>query len=199
MTRKERGALFRAAAELGDVPYCALRLTWECANRVTETLHARLEDIDRENRVMQVKRLKGSRTVHVDLSNVLLRLIDRTTKGRTRGYVFPGRGRCDGSQSCMTSPVRGHLSRRTLSNWMERAGKEAGLHPGLCRMHTLKHTSGCDRARELAKEGLDAHSLLKTLMDFTGHESVDAVMIYLRDPEDIEKTHQRVRRMLEEA
>ncbi len=179
---EERDALLAAARELGPVQYAALRYTWECCNRVTETLHGRIEHIRSGQLWVRVLRIKGKKPKRCDvrITEALLGALDPVVRGRKSGLIFRGDAQC--GRTPKAGCPAGHVSARTVRRWMEAAGVAAGIHPGLRHPHTLRHTGLTDLARDMAEAGATATAILARLKKVSGHERMETLLIYLDDP-----------------
>lgn len=185
----ERDKVFEAARALGTWQHALIRWTYDTASRITETLHARWEDIDRREKTVQVVRLKGSKTEQpLPLSDALLDALHalEPMRPRQKGLIFVGHTRCNDrsgrSHKYKIASDRcpgGHLSQRYAHRWFAQACTGASLHPGLCHPHAAKHARLYDLAEELKAAGVPDYEVLDRLRRISGHVSYNSLLIYL--------------------
>lgn len=186
----ERDRLFQAAAQREPIACAVVLWTYETASRITETLHARWEDIDLVGATVHVDRLKGSRSeIDLPLSSRLLELLKVVWGRRKRsGLLFPGGSHCIDRkvgyertyQIAADRCPKGHLSSRWAHKLFSGLGTEVGLHPGLCHPHAAKHTRLYDLGEEMAASNVPQYEILNYLQKLSGHRSIVNLMGYLK-------------------
>lgn len=132
--------------------------------RVSELVALRVEDVDSERMVIQVRQSKGNKDRLVMLSPVLLEELRSYVRwARPRGWLFPGQ-----------DPAR-HLTARSVQKACQRAREAAGLGKRVT-VHTLRHSF----ATHLLEAGTDLR-LVQTLL---GHASIRTTAIYTHVSEE---------------
>ena len=122
-----RGEFLSLFAALSNLKHRALLiLAYSADLRVSEAVQLRVEDIDVEPRMIQVRQAKGNRyTVLSEVALVALRTYWQTENGPK--WAFPG-----------ARPDR-HLNIRSAQKVFAGAKKKAGLNKSVS-MHTLRHS-----------------------------------------------------------
>jgi integrase len=126
--------------------------------RHAEILSARFEKLYPERRRLEV-RVKGGKWRQQPLTRAITELLlkERDMATDQAGWIFPS------AQS-----ESGHI--RQMSEPFARCVKAAGMDPKIVVPHTLRHTA----ITRLAATGVD----IKTLQEFSGHESMQMVLRY---------------------
>jgi type 1 fimbriae regulatory protein FimB len=108
-----------------------------------------------------VKRLKGSMSGEFPLSPLEVRSLNAWLKirGMKPGPLFPSR-------------KGGGIRRSQIYVLMREYGLAAGLHPGLCHPHSLKHS--------IATHLLGKHSEIMAVKDWLGHKSINSTLEYAK-------------------
>lgn len=184
---EERDRLFNAAEAAGKLQLGLVLWTYETASRLTETLHARWEDIDLRERSVLVERLKRSEAeTPLPLSTRLLKTLGKQRKG----LIFPGatscRDRAPRERNFKVAAEKcpgDHLSQSWGYGVFLKLGLSLDLHRSLCHPHAAKHTRLYDLAEELRTAGVPEHEILDRLRRLSGHKSYDSLIHYLRSRE----------------
>ena len=140
---------------------CLLLLIFRHGLRVSEACGLRLSQVDLEERVLHVARLKrGLSTTH-PLRTDEIRALRRWLAVRARMKAD--------SDTLFLSERRAPLNRRTVWHLVRRYGERAGLalpaHP-----HMLRHACGY----ELANQGADT----RLIQDYLGHRNIQHTVQY---------------------
>jgi len=154
-----RGEVARLLSATASLKYRAIFTTAYAAGlRVTEITHLRLEDIDRERRVIRVHQGKGRQDRDVMLGERLRRVLDAyILAARPTTWLFTGR-----------QPDQ-PINRRTVQGAFGRARQAAGITKP-ASLHTLRHSF----ATHLLESGTD----LRIIQVLLGHRNLTTTTIY---------------------
>ncbi|QNV58177.1 Tyrosine recombinase XerD [Paenibacillus polymyxa E681] len=129
-----------------------LYLTYTSGLRVSEVVRLRLEDCDRERKVLKVRQGKGRKDRQTLLSEAAFAVVEQY-RGveQPADWLFPGQreGR--------------HLTERSAQKVFEKALAEAGIRKQVS-IHSLRHSF----ATHLLENGID----LRYIQELLGHQSV---------------------------
>lgn len=140
-----------------------LLLGFFCGLRISEIVGRRVEDLDLDRGMIQVRHGKGDKDRAVPIPAKILAELRAWVGDRREGFVFPGRG---GS---------GHLTRNAVNLSIQAAAARAGI-TRRCTPHSTRHTY----ATRLLRTGAD----IIEVRDLLGHSSVATTSLYLSsDPE----------------
>ncbi|MGH3494603.1 MAG: tyrosine-type recombinase/integrase [Sciscionella sp.] len=183
-TDAELAALFAQTDRCGycsAVPFRHLvmpvlfRTIYACGLRASEARLLRVDDVDVDAGVLQVRDAKGGKDRQVPASEPLRqRLADYHAQvvGRTGGeWFFPG--------TAGAPPTLGNLDknfRRFL--WQARISHGGRGHGP--RLHDLRHVFAVNNLRACFARGDDVGALLPVLQAYMGHASPDDTAYYLR-------------------
>lgn len=153
-----------------------LSVAYSAGLRVSEVVRLRLEDLDRERGLIQVRGGKGRKDRCTLLSSTALALVDAWLEGADPGlWLFPG-----------SHPGR-HLNARTVQKVAAEARARAGIAKPVTP-HVLRHSF----ATHLLEGGTD----VRLIQELLGHASVRTTEIYthvsrrhlasVRSPLDVE-------------
>ncbi|MEX0586473.1 MAG: tyrosine-type recombinase/integrase [Pirellulales bacterium] len=150
----------RFFAALGSLKHRAILMTaYGSGLRVSEAVALRVEDVDSQRMVLNVRQGKGRKDRCVMLPQRLLLVLRAYWRAaRPTDYFFPGRGR-----------QRGHISRIAVYQACRRAADEAGIAKRVSP-HTLRHCF----ATHLLESGTD----LRTIQVLLGHRNVATTALY---------------------
>ncbi len=127
--------------------------------RISEVANLKIEDIDSERMVINVRQGKGRKDRIVALAPVLLAILrDYWLESRPKLMLFPGK-----------DPKRS-LSTSTIGQILHKAVRTAGIKKKVT-MHTLRHS--------FATHHLEAGTDLRTLQMVMGHSSLKTTSLYL--------------------
>lgn len=130
--------------------------------RLRELINLKVEDIDSDRMIINVRRGKGGKDRIVQLSSGLLKLLRNywvTGRPKTESpYLFPGRGKS------------GQLPRKTISDMLHTCVKHAKIRKKVTP-HTLRHSF----ATHLLENGTN----IVCIQALLGHSSITTTMIYL--------------------
>jgi site-specific recombinase XerD len=129
-----------------------LYLTYTSGLRVSEVVRLRLEDCDRERKVLKVRQGKGRKDRQTLLSEAAFAVVEQYIGvGQPADWLFPGQreGR--------------HLTERSAQKVFEKALAEAGIRKQVS-IHSLRHSF----ATHLLENGID----LRYIQELLGHQSV---------------------------
>lgn len=150
----------RFLAHVTDPKYRAIFLVaYSGGLRVSEVIHLRLEDIDSERMVINIRGGKGKKDRFVPLSPILLdhlRAYWRTS--RPKPFLFPG------------ADPRRPISRNSVAIMCRRTARRAGLGKRITP-HTLRHC--------FATHHLDAGVDVRSVQMLLGHRSLQTTSRYL--------------------
>ncbi|POR27089.1 MULTISPECIES: site-specific tyrosine recombinase/integron integrase [Paenibacillus] len=129
-----------------------LYLTYTSGLRVSEVVRLRLEDCDRERKVLKVRQGKGRKDRQTLLSEAAFAVVEQYIGGeQPADWLFPGQreGR--------------HLTERSAQKVFEKALAEAGIRTQVS-IHSLRHSF----ATHLLENGIE----LRYIQELLGHQSV---------------------------
>ncbi|MEK3951242.1 site-specific tyrosine recombinase/integron integrase [Paenibacillus sp. FSL H7-0703] len=129
-----------------------LYLTYTSGLRVSEVVRLRLEDCDRERKVLKVRQGKGRKDRQTLLSEAAFAVVEQYIGvEQPADWLFPGQreGR--------------HLTERSAQKVFEKALAEAGIRKQVS-IHSLRHSF----ATHLLENGID----LRYIQELLGHQSV---------------------------
>lgn len=136
-----------------------LALTYSAGLRVSEVVALKLEDIDRDRRIIHIRQSKGKKDRYTLLSNTAHALLEQyLVQEKPQIWLFPG-----GSSNNRL------LSVRTVQYIFEKAKRIAGIQKS-ASVHTLRHSF----ATHLLEAGTD----LRYIQELLGHESSKTTEIY---------------------
>ncbi len=162
-----------------------IRLQFETGSRVTEVLHLSSANVHWPTGTVSVRRLKSKakkpRIIRRRLSNALLQDL-KNLPGKQPFFV--GRGRCGNKTRPGAAKVcpGNHLSASYVYRIFVVACRAAGVHEGLWKTHTLRHSALSQEAQRYKDEGSFAQE--KAVESLGGHVSKESMKHYLHiDPE----------------
>ncbi|WP_261991022.1 tyrosine-type recombinase/integrase [Paenibacillus polymyxa] len=129
-----------------------LYLTYTSGLRVSEVVRLRLEDYDRERKVLKVRQGKGRKDRQTLLSEAAFAVVEQYIEvEQPADWLFPGQreGR--------------HLTERSAQKVFEKALAEVGIRKQVS-IHSLRHSF----ATHLLENGID----LRYIQELLGHQSV---------------------------
>jgi site-specific recombinase XerD len=141
---------------------CLLLLMFRHGLRVSEACGMKLSQVDMENRVLHVYRLKKGLSASHPLDDDELSVIHTWLAER-------GRMRTDGCEALFVSERRNPLNRRTAWDAIRRYGEKADL-PLAAHPHMLRHACGY----ELANQGADT----RLIQSHLGHRNIQHTAQY---------------------
>lgn len=134
-----------------------LSIIYSCGLRIGEVLNLKIEDVDSERMVLQIKQGKGAKDRVVPLAqNVLVLLRKYYSKYKPKIYLF------NGEDNLQYSPT-------SIRNVLKRAVYKAHIKKNVTP-HTLRHSY----ATHLLEQGID----LRYIQVILGHSSVKTTEIY---------------------
>jgi len=151
------------------------RTIYACGLRASEARLLRVDDVDIDSGVLQIRDAKGGKDRQVPVSEALrTRLCDYHTHvaghSSMQEWFFPG-----GTGQPLTLGNVGHNFRRFL--WqahIPHGGRGQGP-----RVHDLRTTFAVNNLRRWFTEGQDVGALLPVLQTYMGHSSIDDTAYYL--------------------
>jgi site-specific recombinase XerD len=174
LSRDEVGRLF--AALHNPKHRAILMLTYSAGLRVSEVVRLKPGDLDRERRLIHVRRGKGAKDRYTLLADAACRALDEYLDGATTGtWLFPG-----------PQPSQ-PLSSRSVQKVVERARVAAGIDKHFS-VHALRHSF----ATHLLEAGTD----LRFIQELLGHGSARTTQIYTHVST---RDFRRIRSPLDEA
>jgi len=152
---------------------CLILLMFRHGLRVTEACAMRMDQVDLESRILQVRRLKGGLSTTQPLRTEEIRLLKSWMVERERWLrqwrKKGGNGAAMDRQALFLSTRGTALSRKTFWALLRRYGELAGLslppHP-----HMLRHACGF----ALADQGADT----RLIQDYLGHRNIQHTVRY---------------------
>jgi len=152
---------------------CLILLMFRHGLRVTEACAMRMDQVDLESRILQVRRLKGGLSTTQPLRTEEIRLLKSWMAERERWLrqwcKKGGNGATLDRQALFLSTRGTALSRKTFWALLRRYGDLAGLslppHP-----HMLRHACGY----ALADQGADT----RLIQDYLGHRNIQHTVRY---------------------
>ena len=152
---------------------CLILLMFRHGLRVTEACAMRVDQVDLESKILQVRRLKGGLSTTQPLRTEEIRLLKGWMAERERWlrqWRKPGgTGAALDRQALFLSTRGAALSRKTFWALLRRYGAQAGLslppHP-----HMLRHACGF----ALADQGADT----RLIQDYLGHRNIQHTVRY---------------------
>lgn len=155
----EEAALFDAALEDSNCYiWLFIKLGMATSLRHSEMLGARFENFNADRRRIRVK-VKGGQWRNQPLTRGITEILVREKEMAVDpdGWIFPSSLSASGHVDSMKSAFRRCVAR-------------AGLDPAVITPHVMRHTA----ITRLAEAGAS----IKTIQEFSGHESVDMVLRY---------------------
>jgi integrase/recombinase XerD len=135
-----------------------LYMTYASGLRVGEVVRLKLQDIDRERRMVHVRQGKGKKDRYTLLSMSALNMLDIYIKREHPDeWLFPGNDRDQ------------HISERSVQKIFEKARSLSNIHKEIS-VHTLRHSF----ATHLLEAGTD----LRYIQELLGHQSSKTTEIY---------------------
>lgn len=129
-----------------------LYLTYTSGLRVSEVVRLKLEDCDRERKVVKVRQGKGRKDRQTLLSETAVQILDQyLEQEKPQNWLFPGQ-RADR-----------HLTERSAQKVFEKALLQADIRKEVS-IHSLRHSF----ATHLLENGID----LRYIQELLGHQSV---------------------------
>lgn len=160
LTEREVNKLIEAAKDnrWGQRDSTMILLAFRHGLRVSELVDLRWEQIDLQNAVLHVRRVKSGTPATHPLTGVELRALRKLQRDQEPKSPF-----------VFVSERRVPFTNRGFQTLVERAGKKAELefkaHP-----HMLRHACGC----KLANDGVDT----RTIQNYLGHKSIQHTVRY---------------------
>jgi type 1 fimbriae regulatory protein FimB len=142
--------------------YCFLLLMFRHGFRVTELCNLKLSDVDIDEKVLHVKRLKNCASGDHPLFNGEPRAIAAWLKERTKMHPH-----CD---TLFVSERRKPLSRSMIYAMVSRVAEAAGLGTLNIHPHMLRHACGYS----LINRGTD----VRMVQSYLGHRSIQSTVRY---------------------
>jgi len=184
-TDRELAALFAQADRChycSEVPFRHLvmpvlfRTIYACGLRCSEARLLRVEDVDIENGVLQVRDAKVGKDRQLPVSEPLrhrLAAYHATLAGQP-GWVwfFPG--------ATPSVPLTLGNVNRNFRRFLWQARIPHGGRGHGPRVHDLRHTMACVNLRSWFARGENVNALLPVLQTYLGHSSIGDVAYYLR-------------------
>jgi site-specific recombinase XerD len=137
---------------------CILYAIYSAGLRLSEVIHLKLSDINRDNKSIFVKAGKGKKDRFTILSDKLIVALDRyLLEYKPSRWLFEGQ-------------TGGEYSARSVQLIMKNAVEKSGVNP-IATVHTLRHSF----ATHLVFAGIDTI----TIQNFLGHASPDTTQIYI--------------------
>lgn len=156
LARTEVARLFKAVANLKHK--AMLMLIYSSGLRVSELTQLKIDDIDKERKMLHVRGAKGKKDRYTILSDTALNLLEEYRRTVVlNDYLFPGQN----GEGCITA--------RTVEAIMTGALKKAGITKP-ATVHTLRHSF----ATHLLEAGTD----LRYIQELLGHKSSKTTEIY---------------------
>ncbi len=155
---EEERLLQAALADSNSYVWLFTKLGLATGLRHSEMLNARFENFDPPRRRLRVK-VKGGRRRNQPLTRGITAVLQRELEMAEdpNGWIFPN-----------PRAASGHLERIVMA--FRRTVARAGLDPKVVTPHVMRHTA----ITRLAEAGAD----VKTIQEFSGHESLEMVMRY---------------------
>jgi integrase/recombinase XerD len=174
-----RGEITRLLRTFRDGRYRAyFTVVYQCGLRMSEALHIKPTDINRERLVIRITKGKGGKQREVPITAELHRRLQNFWKShRNPHWLFPGTGRGWKSsgvslrQALHACPKA--MSKASVWQAIRVAKAECGLsrtHEKLC-IHTLRHS--------YATHMLEGGASVRQVAAYLGHSSLKPVMGYL--------------------
>jgi integrase/recombinase XerD len=147
-----------------------ISLIYACGFRVSELLNLKLNDLNFEEMICQVRQAKGKKDRIVNIPHFLLKDLKKQTTAQQelkQDYLFTG--------------LKGRLSERNIQKIVHSTAKKAGIdkevHP-----HTLRHSF----ATHLLENGTD----IRKIQELLGHADLSTTQIYTHiSTEELKKIH----------
>ncbi len=155
---EEERLLQAALADSNSYVWLFTKLGLATGLRHSEMLNARFENFDPSRRRLRVK-VKGGKRRNQPLTRGITAVLQRELEMAEdpNGWIFPN-----------PRAASGHLERIVMA--FRRTVARAGLDPKVVTPHVMRHTA----ITRLAEAGAD----VKTIQEFSGHESLEMVMRY---------------------
>ena len=151
------------------------RTIYACGLRCSEARLLRVEDVDSDSGVLQIRDAKGGKDRQVPVSEALrARLAGYHTQiagnPSVREWFFPGRA----GQPLTLGNVEHNFRRFLWQAHIPHGGRGHGP-----RVHDLRHTFAVNNLRRCFAQGQDVGALLPVLQTYMGHSSLDDTAYYL--------------------
>ncbi|MBW2690648.1 MAG: tyrosine-type recombinase/integrase [Deltaproteobacteria bacterium] len=166
ISRAEVARLF-ACIETPHI-YAYLRTVYSCGLRLSEALHIRPGDIDRDGGLLHIRQGKGAKDRKVVLPSFTLRVLGRYwRRHRNPRWLFPALGRSGKNGPTAEQP----MSVTAVQGGLRRHLKRAGITKSRVTIHSLRHA--------YATHLLDAGVPLTVLQQQLGHENIQTTLRYV--------------------
>ena len=136
-----------------------ISLIYACGFRVSEILNLKLNDLNFEEMICQVRQAKGKKDRVVNVPQFLLKDLRKqvtTQQELKQDYLFTG--------------PKGKLSDRNIQKIVRTATRKAGIKKGV-HPHTLRHSF----ATHLLENGVD----IRKIQELLGHADLSTTQIYM--------------------
>ena len=143
-----------------------LSTIYSCGLRLSEGIHLRVKDIDRDRGVIAVRNSKGNKDREVPLPQKTLDLLRKQWRShRNEGLLFPSATRGGANMSTAQDP----FSKSSVQSVLHSAVKSAGINKK-ATVHSLRHSW----ATHLLEVGVN----LRLIQVWLGHKSPATTSIY---------------------
>lgn len=135
-----------------------ISLMYACGMRVSELINLKIQDLDFDERIGQIRQAKGKKDRVFNIPNFLFRDLRRQVEKQTKNkqeYLFTG--------------PKGKLSSRNLQKIVSRAAKRARINKNV-HCHTLRHSF----ATHLLENNID----IRKIQVLLGHSSLSTTELY---------------------
>jgi len=135
-----------------------LSLIYGCGLRISELVHLKCADIDKDRMLVRIEQARGNKDRYVVISENLLKLIKKYYRAyRPANYLFEGR---HSSEPYSTSSIQ---------SFFRKAKSRAGI-TRKATVHTLRHSF----ATHLLDQGID----IRYIQELLGHKNLATTQIY---------------------
>lgn len=157
---KRLKASIRKNKKNGEKFLLMVLLAYECGLRVSEVADLKINDISIEDKTLLCRRVKGSNTNTIILTEITFRLLEKyIKKNKIINYLFTTRNGLKYTGIAVNKMFKLYCIKSKVMKSKQ-------------RFHCLKHS----RAVHLANEGLT----LQQIQYMLGHKSINSTMVYFR-------------------
>lgn len=168
LTESDYVSIMDAVLAAGDIRMKAILETmYYSGMRVSEALQFRLDHVEKELKIIEDIKGKGSKYRPIFISDKLIASLKEYKDIRKQPF--------SDNTKLLFVGERGPVTRQTVHNNMKKYARAAGIQESKAHAHNLRHLFGL----RLALRGVPIEDIAK----FMGHTSIEVTKIYLEKPQ----------------